>query len=110
MAEEMINEPVDSGDITSDDKLWALLSWIVWPLAVVVLLMEDKKNRPFLKYNAVLALVFGIIVQGIVGSITIGCIFILAEIYMIYLGFKAYQGEWVEVPFFSDFVKNQGWT
>ena len=32
-----------NSDITSDDKLWALLSYLFPILAVVVLLMEDKK-------------------------------------------------------------------
>ena len=47
----------DATDITDDDKLWSLLSWITGIVAVIVLFMEDKKSRPFLKYNAVMALV-----------------------------------------------------
>jgi uncharacterized membrane protein len=30
-------------------------------------------------------------------------------IYAIVLAVKAYQGEWVTVPFLSDFCKKQGW-
>jgi uncharacterized membrane protein len=98
------------GEVTQDDKLWALLSWVFWPLAIVVLLMEDKKSRPFLKYNAVVALAVGVVVQLVIGTITVGCGAGLAWIYMIYLGLQAYKGEWVEVPFFSDFVRKQGWA
>lgn len=110
MVEEMGAAPMGGGEVTQDDKLWALLSWIFWPIAVVALLMEDKKNRPFVKYNAVVALAFGVVVQFIIGSITVGCVAVLAWLYMIYLGVQAYKGEWVEVPFFSNFVRNQGWA
>ncbi|MFL7791122.1 MAG: hypothetical protein AB8I69_03200, partial [Anaerolineae bacterium] len=54
--EEMV---VTEGDITQDDKLWALLSWLFWPIAIIVLLLEDKKTRPFIKTNAVQSLVLG---------------------------------------------------
>ena len=46
-----MNQGMNS-DLTQDDKLWALLSWIIWPIAVIVLFMDEKKNRPFIKYNA----------------------------------------------------------
>ena len=94
-------------EITDNDKLWALLSFIFSPLiGIVVLLMEDKKNRPFLKYNAIVSIILGalwIVLSGI-------CIGPLFWIYAIFLGIKAYKGEWVEVPVITDFVKNQGWA
>lgn len=32
-------------DITSDDKLWVLLAWILTPIVpVIILLIPDKKN------------------------------------------------------------------
>ena len=109
MAEEMAGAAVGGGEITDDDRLWALLSWLVWPVAVVMLLMDDKKNRPFVKYNAVLSLAFWV-VASVVGAITFGCLAVVGIIYAIVLAIKAYKGEWVEVAFLSDFVKNQGWV
>ncbi|MFN2215462.1 MAG: hypothetical protein ACK2TS_00815 [Anaerolineales bacterium] len=91
-------------DLTSDDKLWALLSWLFWPVAVVVLLMEDKKNQPFIKYNAVLSLAV-----WLVGSV-IFCLYPIALIAAIYYGVMAFQGNWVEVPWLSDFIRKQGWA
>ncbi len=38
------------------------------------------------------------------------CIGVLVWFYAVYLGFKSYQGEWVEVPVISDLVRNQGWA
>jgi hypothetical protein len=32
-------------DISQDDKLWAMLGYIIPLIAIVVLFMEDKKNR-----------------------------------------------------------------
>lgn len=104
-----------SSDITQDDKLWAILSWILWIPAIIALLMEDKKNRPFIKYNAVMALAVGIVLSvliGIISAVTcgIGAVTALAWIYPIILGVKAYQGNWVTVPWLTDFVKQRGWA
>jgi len=102
------------GEVTDDDKLWALLSWLFWPIAVIVLLLEDKKQRPFIKYHAVQALVVGVIgyvISGVLSVIGVGCVLWLAVlIYQIYLAIKSYQGEWVEIPVITDFCKNQGWV
>lgn len=96
-------------DLTSDDKLWALLGWLFWPVAVAVLLMEDKKSRPFLKYNAVLSLAFTVVLY-VLGTITAGCLLVVGGIYVIYLAVMSYQGKWVEIPMLSDFVRKQGWV
>ena len=107
MAEEMVETPVGSDEITADDKLWALLSYIFTPLVgIIVLLLEDKKDRPFVKYNAVISIILGILAF----VLSWACIGILVWFYALYLGIKSYQGEWVEVPFISDLVRNQGWA
>jgi len=109
VAEEMVGTPMGGEDITQDDKLWALLSWIIWPIGVVVLLLEDKKNRPFVKYNAVQSVTLGLVAWA-TSVIGIGlCLGPLAFIYAIYLGIQSYQGEWVAIPFLTDFCKNQNW-
>lgn len=113
--EEAVAPPPEAMDITDDDKLWSLLSWITGIIALIVLFMDDKKSRPFIKYNAVMALtvwiVLGVLVS-IISAITcgIGAILAIAFVYPIYLGIKAYQGEWMTVPLLTDFVKNQGWA
>ena len=105
----MTQQPINS-DITSDDKLWALLSWIFWPVAAVMLFMEDKKNRPFIKYNAVNSLALSVIAWGS-SIIGIGlCLGPLAFIYSVVLGIQAYQGKLVTLPMLTDFVKKQGWV
>ena len=109
----MVGAPMGGEEVTDDDKLWALLSWLFWPIAVIVLLLEDKKQRPFIKYHAVQALAVGVIgyvISGVLSVIGIGCVlWLVVLIYQIYLAVKSYQGEWVEIPVITDFCKNQGW-
>jgi uncharacterized membrane protein len=98
-----------ASDITQDDKLWALLSWLLWPVAIAVLVMEDKKNRPFMRYNAVLSLAFAVVLY-VLGTITVGCLFLVGGIYGIVLAIQSFQGKWVTVPVLTDFIKKQHWV
>jgi uncharacterized membrane protein len=107
--------PVDVPvDVTDDDKLWALLSWILAPIVpIIVLLLEDKKVRPFIKYNAIQALVVsvvGYIISSVLSFIIIGCfVGVAVLVYIIYLAIQSYQGKWVTIPVVTDFCKGQGW-
>jgi uncharacterized membrane protein len=103
----MTEQPVDLG-ITSDDKLWALLSYLIPIVAIIVLLMEDKKNRPFIKFHAVQAIAVTVVLT-VLATVTLGCGSILFLV-MIYWGIKAYQGEYVTIPVVTDFIKKQGWV
>ncbi|MGB9777299.1 MAG: DUF4870 domain-containing protein [Anaerolineae bacterium] len=101
------------GEVTQDDKLWALLSWLIWIVALIALLMEDKKSRPFIRYNAVQSLalvVVGWVLSGVLAVIGVGCIIGVAWlVYVIILAIQSYQGKWVTIPFLTDFCKKQGW-
>jgi uncharacterized protein len=102
-------------DITSDDKLWALLAYILSPIVpIIILLMEDKKNRPFLKAHNVQALVLGIaglVINTVLSFIFIGCLTsVLYLILVIYYGVKAYKGEYITIPVITNWVKSQGWA
>ena len=111
----MTQQPVDSS-ITSDDKLWALLAYIFSPLVpVIILLMQDKKNRPFIKAHNAQALALGLILWVINGVLTplmgIGCITGVATlVIVIFYGVKANKGEYINIPVITDFVKKQGWA
>jgi uncharacterized membrane protein len=110
-----MNQQFQSGDITSDDKLWAMLAYILSPIVpIIILLMEDKKNRPFLKAHNIQALIWGIVVYlvaAITSPIFIGlCIGPVGFIISILWGLKANKGEMVEIPVLTNFVKQQGWS
>lgn len=111
----MSNEPMS--DLTSDDKLWAALSYVFAPLVgIIALLMEDKKSRPFIKFHAVQSIVASIvfiIVATILSVVTLGfgglCVPLLWLVFL-YWAYVAYQGNDVKIPLVSDFIRNQGWA
>jgi uncharacterized membrane protein len=101
-------------DVTSDDKLWAALGYPIALVAIIVLLMEDKKNRPFIKFHAVQAIAANVvffIVSIILGITVVGaiCAPVLWLVFL-YWGYKAYQGEMFEIPVVTNFIKGQGWA
>jgi uncharacterized membrane protein len=103
-------------DVTSDDKLWSALSYVFAPLVgIIVLIMEDKKSRPYIKFNAVQSIVASIvfwIVSTILITVTIGfgglCVPVLWLVFL-YWAYQAYQGQAVNIPVVTNFIKNQGW-
>ena len=103
------------GEITSDDKLWALLAYILTPIVpIIIMLMEDKKNRPFLRAHNAQALVVGI-VNVIVGvllgwTLVLSCVPVIIWFVCIYWGIQAYGGKTFDIPVITNFVKNQGWA
>jgi len=109
----MTNEAVVDLEITSDDRLWAALSWIpispLWPIfAIIALLLDEKKDRAFIRYNAVLSIATGVVLIPL-SIVTCGC---AALIYLVffYWAYVAYQGQIVEIPLVTDFARNQGWV
>lgn len=103
----MSQEPM-SPEITSDDKLWAMLSYLIPIIAVVVLFMEDKKNRPYIKFSAVQSIVATVVVT-IISTVTLGCGSILFFVFL-WWAYQAYQGQDIRIPVISDFIRNQGWA
>ena len=94
-------------EITSDDRLWAALSWLpISPLYPVVsflmLLMDDKKERPFIRRNAVLSLATGAVLIP-VSILTLG-LGALCYLLFFWWAYQAYQGIQPHVPFVSDWV------
>jgi uncharacterized membrane protein len=103
-------------DITSDDKLWAALAYVFTPLVpIIILLIADKKDRPFIKAHNIQALIWGIVLWVISLVLSpvffIGCIvWPLGFIVQLYFAYQAYQGKLVTIPLLTDFIKNQGWA
>lgn len=103
-----------SPDVTSDDKLWAALGYPIFIVAIVMLFMEDKKARPFIKYHAVQALAVNVVLFLV--SVILGITVILAIcapllwLVTLYWAYLAYQGQMFVVPVITNFIKNQGWV
>ncbi len=116
MPEKEMSTP-DMVGVTEDDKLWVLLAYVFTPIIpIIILLLEDKKNRPFIKAHNAQALVWGI-VNAVLGTILSTVLFFclgLPSLIIwgvgVYWGWQAYQGKLVSIPVITDFVKEQGWA
>jgi uncharacterized membrane protein len=120
----MAQQPVNT-EVTSDDKLWAALGYPIFIIAIIMLFIEGKKDRPFIKYHAVQALALNVvlwlveIVLGILASalaaITFGiggfisCIAPILWLGMIWPAILAYQGKYFEIPVITKFIRDQHW-
>ena len=106
--------PQMSTDVTSDDKLWAALGYPIPVIAVIVLLMEDKRARQFIKFHAVQSLALWVVyaVLSIILGITVilGICVPVLWLAFFYPAYLAYQGQKFEVPFVTNFIRNQGWV
>jgi uncharacterized protein len=106
--------PAANPEVTSDDRVWVILCFLITPLIpLITLFIDEKKNRPFIKYHTIPTLVLGIaewVAIAILSLIpVIGLVGGLLWIINIYYAIKANSGNNVEIPVISDFVKKQGW-
>ena len=114
---EITNDDMSLSSPSDDDKLWSLLAYVFTPIIpIVILLLEDKKDRPFIKAHNGQALAWGIVnlVGGtILSSVLFFCVglpSLLIWAVGVYWGWQAYQGQHVNIPVITDFVKGQGWA
>lgn len=110
-----MNQTTDS-NITSDDKLWAALGYPIFIIALIMLFVEGKKDRPFIKFHAVQSLALNIVawvVTIIISVITLGIGAICAPVVFLLLiwpAVLAYQGKYFEVPVVTKFLRDQHWV
>ncbi len=118
----MVQQSVPStSDITQDDKLWAALGYPIFIIALIMLFIEGKKDRPFIKYHAVQALALAVVVIiieiliGILSSflgflgILFNCLAPLVWLALIWPAVLAYQGKYFEIPVVTNFLRGQHW-
>jgi uncharacterized membrane protein len=120
----MTQQPLNT-EITSDDKLWAALGYPVFIVALIMLFIEGKKERPFIKFHAVQALALNVvfwaveIVLGILSAalakVTFGiggllsCISPLLWLSLLWPAVLAFQGKYFEIPIITKFLRDQHW-
>ena len=120
----MTQAPINP-EITSDDKLWAALGYPIGIIALIMLFVEGKKNRPFIKFHAVQALsltVLLILIEilvnifqavfrntdvGICGLV--GCVLPILWLLLFWPGILAYQGKYFNIPMVTNFLRGQHW-
>jgi uncharacterized membrane protein len=110
-----MNQTTNSS-ITSDDKLWAALGYPIFIIALIMLFVEGKKDRPFIKFHAVQSLALNLVawvVTIILSVVTLGIGAICAPIVFLLLiwpAVLAYQGKYFEVPVVTKFLRDQHWV
>ncbi|HSN95549.1 MAG TPA: DUF4870 domain-containing protein [Anaerolineaceae bacterium] len=104
-------------NLTSDDKTWGGLSYI--PIVgLVVLFLQDKASRPFIKKQAVQSVALAAVV--FLATLLVGWIPIIGWLFsfIVWLGFGVYMlfnlinalnGKDINIPVITDFVRKQGW-
>jgi uncharacterized membrane protein len=108
--------PDPGNDINDNDKLMAALSYPIPIVAIVILLSEANKVRPFQKFHAVQALAFWVVltvVAIIVSVVTLGIgtlCFPVLWLISLWPAYQSYQGEYMEMPVLTDFIRKQGWV
>jgi uncharacterized membrane protein len=105
--------PAPDNDINENDRLMAALSYPIPIVAIVILLSETNKVRPFQKFHAVQSLAYWVplgIIGIVLSTVTCGLSFIIVWLVSFWPAYKAYQGEYMELPVLTDFIRNQGWV
>jgi uncharacterized membrane protein len=77
-------------------------------------LMDDKKNRPFIRYHAIQALILNLALYVLMTVLTVSVVGAICAPFVwlvtLWPAFDAYKGNWTELPVITKFMKNQGWA
>lgn len=97
------------GPASDNSKLLAALGYIIWPVALIALLLEEYKNEKFVKFHAVQALAINL-VGWIIASVSsmipfLGILGVAVLVVAIMGLIKAFQAEYWQVPVVYDVVK-----
>jgi uncharacterized membrane protein len=95
--------------ISEDDRVWAAIAYAFSPLSpILIILLDDKAEIPYVKVHLMQALTVGVLYL-LITLITFGFGAIL-WIALLYMAFMAYNGETFQIPFIYEFIQKQGWV
>ncbi|MGD8555539.1 MAG: hypothetical protein PVJ32_08880 [Anaerolineales bacterium] len=102
-------------EIKTEDKMMAGLGYVFAPvLPLVYLLVEDCRNRRYVRGHAIQALIWGLgfyALVGVASSFIVGlCVWTVGMMPGFYWGYRAFRGEKVRIPGIAELVKKQGWA
>ena len=120
----MTQQPI-TPESTSDDRLWAALGYPIGIIALIMLFIEGKKERSFIKFHAIqaLALTVALIIIEIVVNILeavlrhvslgicglVGCFLPILWLLLFWPGILAFQGKYFDIPVVTKFLRGQHW-
>jgi uncharacterized membrane protein len=102
-------------EVTNDDLIIAALGYPIPFIAIFILLLEEKKNRPFLKFHAIQAIVLNVLLWILIvvfGTCTLGFGLLCAPflwLVTLWPAYDSYKGNYTEIPVITNFIKSQGW-
>jgi uncharacterized membrane protein len=100
----------------NNNRLLAAAGYPIPLIPLIVLLMEDKRNLPFLRFHAVQSLALSVVlfVAGILlTAVTLGFGAICTPIFWLvtfWPAYDSYSGNYTQIPIITNFLKNQGWV
>jgi len=112
MSDAQVTPPV-SGDAPSDTgKLLVAIGYLIWPLALVAILIEPYKNEKFVRLHGIQALALAIIgvvayvvnVIPLLGQIVFAVVELGVFVFAIMGLVKAIQSEYWEMPLVYKFI------
>ena len=102
--------------VSNEDRIWAALGYPIPIIALILLLMEEKRANPFLKFHAVQSVALNIVIWVVIVLIiplTLGFGAICAPVLWLvtlWPAYDSYQGNYTELPVLTSFNKKQGWA
>jgi uncharacterized membrane protein len=95
--------------IGDDEKMWGALCQLI-PLIglLVIFALDDQKNKPFVRYHAVVSVAVALILL-VVNLVTCAIAVPLTLLVPLFLAWKAYSGEVFDVPGVTKFLVDKGY-
>jgi hypothetical protein len=97
---------INTQSLTSDEKLWGALSHIPLIGLLALFALDDKKNNPYIRYNAITSVTLALLTT-VISMVTCGVGSVVAFAHL-YYAYVAYQGQLVEVPWLTNFLIEKG--
>jgi len=104
--------------VSDNDKMLAGLVYLIPAIiSIILLLNEDTKKKPFLRYHAMQSLGLAVVLAAfeVLLSLVTAVICFAAVLYllplvpMIYYGVMAFQGKTFEIPYLTALMKQNHW-
>jgi uncharacterized membrane protein len=100
---------ITQAHIGDDEKMWGALSQLIPIIGLaVVFVLDEQKNKPYVRYHAVTSVMVTIL-GTIITVVSCGLGGTLWALGTLFLAWKAYEGEVIEVPWVSQFLLDKGY-
>ena len=116
--DELLIDPfyINEARITADDKLWSAIGYLLPIFAIIALMRDDKKERPFIKYHAVQAIALSIVLWALILIVSIVTFLFgsfcapLIWLFTLWPSFDAYKGNYTKIPYVTAILYKRSWV